>query len=170
MLTARRIIIVLELIVGVLAVAGGVALIARPNGTVLGFDVSMLHQVFESFLVPGISLVAMGLLNLAAALMTWRRFMWDHVLSAVAAGALVLWISVQVAVEGFDNWTQPMFFAIGTVVFYLATELWREGEGPHLGMEEGFEDLDLKNARDMPPAYRRSDSFRVLQLFGRRRA
>ena len=162
MLIARRFIIALEIIVGVLAVGGGIALIASPQGLILGFDIAMLHGVFRSFLIPGLALVAMGVLHLAAAWLTYWRSLWDHVVSSAAGAALILWISIQVVLIGFTNWTQPVFFLVGNVIFYLATELWREGEGPHMGMVEGLEGLTLRKQRAAPKVWHRFGTLRSL--------
>jgi len=142
MLLARRFIIALELIVGVLALFGGIALVVEPSGGVLGFDTTMLHGIFQSFRWPGVALIGMGLLHFAAAWTELRGWLWDHVLSAAAGVALILWISVQVVIIGFHDWTQPVFFLLGNALLYMATEMWRLGEGPHLGLVDGFEHLD----------------------------
>lgn len=153
MLISRRIIIVLELIIGLLALGGGFALIAKPGGQALGFDVAILHGFFQSFIIPGVALVAMGLLHLGAAAMTLAHNKWDHVASSAAGAVLVVWISVQVVLIGLTSWTQPVFFLVGNVIFYLATGLWRQGEGPHLGMLEGFENTKHKGSSDAPPQW-----------------
>src|SRR5439155_15253169 len=104
MLVARRIMILLELIVGVLALGGGAALVAAPSGRMLGFDVAMLHGTFRDFLWPGLCLIGMGLVQLFAAWATWRRVLWDHVASTAAGAVLILWISVQVVLVGLTHW------------------------------------------------------------------
>ncbi|HEY4223597.1 MAG TPA: hypothetical protein VGO62_19710 [Myxococcota bacterium] len=156
MLFARRTIIGLEVLVALLAAAGGVALLSKPNGQILGFDVGMLHGTFNSFVIPGVALCAMAVLFLAAAWATHKRVVWDHLLSAVAGFVLIAWIAVQVALIGLTNFTQPVFFAVGALIFYLATLSWRQGEGPHLGMLESVEGLGTHKPSDesnMPGAH-----------------
>jgi hypothetical protein len=169
MLIARRLIIVLEVVVGVLALAGGIALIIQPSGALLHFSPAMLHGVLHTFEWPGLVLLAMSALFFVAAWATHRRYLWDHVVSTAAGAVLILWISVQVVLIGFHDWSQAVFFLVGTAIFYLATELWREGEGPHMGMVDGYEGLALKNTSAVDSSWRTSDRFRFLQLILRRR-
>jgi hypothetical protein len=169
MLIARRLIIVLEVIIGLLALAGGIALLIDPSGGLLHFSPALLHGVFRTFEVPAVVLLAMSVLFFVAAWATHRRYLWDHVISTAAGAVLILWISVQVVLIGFHDWTQAVFFLLGTAIFYLATELWREGEGPHMGMVDGYEGLALKNTTNVDAAWRTSDRFRFLQLILRRR-
>jgi hypothetical protein len=52
---------------------GGTLLIAAPNGWLMDMPVDMMHGVFPDFLIPGIILVALGILTSAAFISVLRR-------------------------------------------------------------------------------------------------
>ncbi|HUJ59023.1 MAG TPA: flavodoxin domain-containing protein [Kofleriaceae bacterium] len=76
---------------GASALAGGLALIAGPDGRYVRTPVSLLrHAPFGSFLVPGVMLfVIVGLANLMAGIMVRRRHPWAT--EAAFGAGLVLW-------------------------------------------------------------------------------
>jgi hypothetical protein len=131
-MTSSRVLIVLELLIGAFAIAGGVALLSGPTGGALGFDVAMMRGAFGSFTIPAIALLLMGAMLGAAAFMTVRRERWATVASALAGATLLLWIAVQWMIIGFNSWTQPVFFLVGALIFFLSSEQWRDGAGPHV--------------------------------------
>lgn len=122
-------ILVLE---GVLALAGGVMLVAAPSGRSLGMPTAWLEATpFSSFLVPGLLLAtALGLLPLFAAVALWRPRATPRLqrveralgmdtawLATVAAGAaMMIWIVTQIAMVRMFHPMQAFIFALGALV------------------------------------------------------
>lgn len=121
---------------GVLALAGGVMLVAAPSGRLLRMPAAWLDGTpFSSYLVPGLLLMSgLGLLPLFAAFALWRfRFvpgiprleralgMDTAWLASVAAGAgIMIWIVTQIAMLRIVHPMQAFIFALGAVVVALA--------------------------------------------------
>lgn len=89
--------IALCLFAGASALFGGAALVARPDGSLLGLPVWLLeHSPFESFRVPGVLLfLFVGLGNVWAAWLHLRRYDLAAVASFASGATLVGWIIVQ---------------------------------------------------------------------------
>lgn len=102
---------------GLAAVASGPALIAT-NG--LGMPTVWLDgSPFVGYTVPGLVLLAVGIISLAAAFAVLRRRWWGAPLSAMAGLMWIGWFVVQVAVVGFVSWQQPVYFAVGALILTL---------------------------------------------------
>jgi uncharacterized membrane protein len=115
---ARIALVVLEGLMGLAAVASGPALIAT-NG--LGMPTAWLNgSPFVSYTVPGLVLLAVGILNLAAAFAVLLRRRWGAPLSVTAGLMWIGWFVVQVAVVGFVSWQQPVYFAVGVLILTLS--------------------------------------------------
>jgi hypothetical protein len=122
----RIVLVVLETLMGLIAVASGPALIAT-NG--LGMPAGwMENSPFGSYAIPGVVLLVVGVVNLAGAVGVLRRRRWGASASAVAGLMWVGWFVVQVAVVGFVSWQQPFYFVIGLMVLALAAYLLRVRE------------------------------------------
>ena len=121
---------------GVLALAGGVLLVAAPSGRLLQMPAVWLDRTpFSSYLVPGLLLaVALGLLPLFAAFALWRARsvpglrrveralgMDTGWLASFAAGmGIMIWIVTQIAMVRLFHPMQLFIFALGAVVVALA--------------------------------------------------
>jgi hypothetical protein len=104
----------LQLFTSLMAIPVGVAMIADPNGSPLGIPHEWIAaSPFGSFLLPGITLLAMnGLGQLAAAILVWRRHPVAPWLTGALGVGLMIWIVVQVLTVPF--WIlQPLMFAVG---------------------------------------------------------
>ncbi len=99
------------------AVAGGIALVAGPQGEVLQMPVSMLEgSPFDSYLVPGlVLLLVLGVLPLAAAVGLWLRRPWAWWAAGVVGCGLLIWIVVQVSIVDY-HWLQPAYGAMGALI------------------------------------------------------
>lgn len=84
----------LEVLLGVGAVGGGIALMAGPNGAILPLPVSALAgSPFTDYFVPGaILFTVLGLGPLAAAALAWRLHPLAPFLSFAVGGALLVWL------------------------------------------------------------------------------
>jgi hypothetical protein len=114
-----RVLLGLEVLTGVGAVAGAVNLV----GDGMGLDPALLDGTpFTSWAWPGVALaVVVGLPMLVAALAEWRRAPRAPYVSLLAGVALMGWITVQVALIGYQTWLQPTFFLVGLTVTWLAS-------------------------------------------------
>ena len=114
--------VVLEVFVGVGAVAGGIGV--ATNG--IGFPLEWLEGLpFRSYLIPGLVLVlVVGGSQFVAAVAVWRRRRWGTVASLAAGMILAGWISAQVAIIGLVSWLQTFYFALGVLICSLAGWLW----------------------------------------------
>jgi menaquinone-dependent protoporphyrinogen oxidase len=91
---ARWLLATLCLSVGITAIIGGLALIARPDGSLIHMPTSVLdHSPFSSFFVPGLLLVlVVGLDNLIAGILVMRESTIANAAALVAGAALFIWI------------------------------------------------------------------------------
>jgi hypothetical protein len=107
-------VLVVHLIVGVGALAGGLAAILDPIEP-LGSPVSLLEgSPFSSYLIPGLVLFTLfGIGNMIGALLTLRAHPKHAYLLGVLGGAMMIWIVVQVLVIKAIVFLHILFFCIG---------------------------------------------------------
>jgi hypothetical protein len=115
---ARWSLLVTTILVGVTAVAGGIALIIGsldPSlATVLSPPAEYLAgSPFGSYLIPGVILgVVLGGVHLAAFVLVLRRHPWWILAGAVAGFDALIWIFVQMVFIPF-SFLQAFYFAFG---------------------------------------------------------
>ena len=115
---ARAGLLTIQALVGMTALAGGLALIfgaLNPQaGSVITPPVSYLADTpFASYVVPGLLLAGLiGGVHLAALGMGWRRQRWSIFAAAVAAFAMLIWIFVQMIFIPF-SFLQAVYFVAG---------------------------------------------------------
>lgn len=119
----EKILIALELFTGLTALAGGVLLMARPDGSLLQVTSSALaalarNSPFPDFLLPGLALAVIvggGMLGAAALLFERRPYALETAMAA--GGALVIFEIFEFATIGF----MPLqVFEAGVGLFVLA--------------------------------------------------
>jgi hypothetical protein len=112
--------IALDILLGVGAVGGGLALLAGPNGEILPLPVSALSgSPFANYFVPGaILFTILGIGPLAAAVLAWRRHPVAPLLTFAVGGALLIWLAVEIVVVGYANEPplQALYFGLGIVI------------------------------------------------------
>ena len=127
--------ILLQLLLGIGAVASGGVLLAAPDGHLMQMPVSMLeHSPFSSFLIPGALLfIFLGLYPLAVAYSLWKcpRWRWPEVLNpfkgihwswagSLAAGVILLiWITVEVLLLRSVAFLHVLYFGWGIALILL---------------------------------------------------
>src|ERR1700739_2568788 len=67
---------------------GGVLLVAAPDGRLMQMPVSLMHGAFPDFLVPGMILFLLGILNAVAFLSVLRRRPYGWLWTGIALGGL----------------------------------------------------------------------------------
>lgn len=118
----RIVLIVLEAIVALSAIAGGVAL---ATGTIT-FPLSWLQGTpFSDYMIPGLMLaIVVGGSALLAAATVFIHREWA-VLVSVAAGLLMAGYEVvHVALIDHLDWFYTVYFVLGLAIFGLAAYLW----------------------------------------------
>ncbi len=88
--------------------SGGAFLVAAPNGALMNMPAEIMRGFFADFFVPGLLLLGLGLLNVAAFVAVWRRSDIDWVLAGMALGGLTVWFLVEIVVVG-THWLQAMW-------------------------------------------------------------
>ena len=109
-------------VLGVGALAGGLALSIRPDGSVMGFDRSILvGSPFADFLIPGLILGGFfGLGSLIAAIGGVRRDRWAPFLAFAIGCGQMIWIVVELAIIRELSFLHPTMFAIGLAIAVAA--------------------------------------------------
>jgi len=94
---------------GLGALAGGGLLIARPDGRLMDMPVAIMHGAFADFLIPGMILFALGVLNVVAfaAVLRRRRAAW--LAAALATCGMIVWFLVEIAVLRQLHWLHAMW-------------------------------------------------------------
>ena len=88
---------------------GGSLLIAAPDGHLMDMPVEMMHGAFAAFLIPGIILFGLGILNAFAFASVLRRDSFDWFLAGLALGGLFIWFWVEIAILREVHWLHAMW-------------------------------------------------------------
>jgi len=98
-------------------------MIIEPSGKDLGIPLEVLSDSpFQSFFIPGLVLFfAIGILQLVAAMFSFRRHKMTTLLGILLGFFLLIWICVQIYFIGFVHFLQPLFLivAIGEIVLSI---------------------------------------------------
>ena len=105
---------VLQVFIGVGAVAGGLSLVLDPGGASLGTPIELLERTpFATFLVPGIVLFTVnGLGSLAGAVASFTRRRHSGEIAVALGAFLVAWVAVQVYWMD-PHWLHALYFGLG---------------------------------------------------------
>ena len=94
---------------------GGTLLILSPDGRLMAMPVELMKGVFENFLIPGIILFGLGILNTVAFVFVMRNNQFDWLLSALALTGMTIWFIVEIIVIQELHWLHLMW---GMPVFW----------------------------------------------------
>jgi len=127
--------IVMQFLLGLGALAGGGVLMAAPDGSLMQMPLSMLkYSPFSNYLIPGaILFTLLGLYPVVVACSLWRRpaWRWPEALNpakrrhwswaaSLAGGViLVMWITVQVSLLRSIAFLHILYFVWGWVLILL---------------------------------------------------
>jgi hypothetical protein len=91
------------------ALLGGILLVAEPDGRLMDMPVDIMHGFFPDFLVPGLILIGLGILNTAAFVAVLRRTRTDWLLAGLGLGGLAVWFIVEIVVLRELHWLHAMW-------------------------------------------------------------
>lgn len=94
---------------GLGALTGGTLLVASPDGQHMDLPVGIMHETFRDFLIPGIILFALGVLNVAAFIAVLRRTRWNWIAASFAIGGLMVWFFVEIVILRELHWLHVMW-------------------------------------------------------------
>jgi hypothetical protein len=105
-------------LLGLGALAGGLALVSRPDGSVMQFDVALLAgSPFADFLVPGLVLGGLfGIGSLVVVVLGVQRSRLAPFLAFAIGCAQMIWIVVELAIIRELSFLHPTMFAVGLVI------------------------------------------------------
>jgi hypothetical protein len=120
----------LELVLGIGALGGGMALMFGPDGEIIPLPVAALAgSPFTSYFFPGLILfVMLGIAPIVGAILTRARSRLAPWLAFAIGGALVVWILVEISIVGYSNQPplQIMYLVLGVVIASVAVAWIRE--------------------------------------------
>jgi hypothetical protein len=123
-------------LLGIGALAGGLALATAPDGSNMGFDVALLAGTpFSDYLVPGLILGGLfGIGSLVVAFMGLRRMRPAPFLAFGIGCAQMIWIVVELAIIKEFSFLHPVCFGLGLLIATAAVpwgwptwQAWRGG-------------------------------------------
>jgi hypothetical protein len=88
---------------------GGALLVAGPDGHYMDMPVGLMHGTFGDFLIPGIILFGLGILNVVAFVAVLRKSRADWIAAGLAMGGLAIWFLVEIAIIRELHWLQAMW-------------------------------------------------------------
>jgi hypothetical protein len=116
--------LVLEGVLSIGALGGGLVLIVAPRGEIMPLPLSALAgSPFETYLGPGLILfTVLGLGPLIAARLAWIRHPLAPVAALVVGAALLIWIAVEIAIVGYSNEPplQAIYLVLGALISAVA--------------------------------------------------
>lgn len=120
----ERLLLALEGFLAIGAAGGAWVLVNERNGGG-NVDMTLLEGTpFDSYLVPGLSLLVLNcLFPLAVMAATFARHPLARAGHVAAGVVLMTWIAVQVLFIGYESLLQPFFFAYGVVMAALGVAL-----------------------------------------------
>ena len=124
--------VVLEILLSIGALGGGLVLMVAPRGEIMPLPLSALAgSPFDNYLVPGLILFGvLGLGPLVAARLAWLRHPLAPAAAFVVGAGLLIWVAVEVAIIGYSNEPplQAIYGILGIAIVLLAFR-WLRGVG-----------------------------------------
>jgi hypothetical protein len=115
---AGKVCIAFLVVLGLGAIAGGIALLAQPDGSVMHFDVALLAGTpFTDYTVPGLILGGLfGIGSFIVAGLGLARYRIAPFLAFAIGCAQMIWIVVELAIIEELSFLHPAFFGIGLII------------------------------------------------------
>lgn len=116
--------VVLEILLSIGALGGGLVLMIAPRGEIMPLPLSALAgSPFDTYLVPGLILFGvLGLGPLVAARLVWLRHPLAPTASFVVGVGLLIWVAVEVAIIGYSSEPplQAIYGILGVAIVLVA--------------------------------------------------
>jgi hypothetical protein len=121
-LTPKNLLVAVQILIGLTAIAGGIQLISDPSGNSMGLSEQWLaRSPFSSFAMPGWALLLIiGVGNALASLMAVFGHRHAYPFSMMQGLFLMIFITVEVWIIGWRVVLQPLYFVLGIVQAFLA--------------------------------------------------
>jgi hypothetical protein len=119
---AGRTAITFLVLLGIGALAGGIALASRPDGSVMHFDLKLLAgSPFSDYFIPGLFLGGVfGVGSLVVAVMGLRRSRLAPFLAFAIGCAQMAWIVIELIIIREFSFLHPTMFGVGLVIALAA--------------------------------------------------
>ena len=88
---------------------GGILLIAEPRGSYMDMPVEMMNGAFADFMIPGIILLGMGILNAVAFISVLKRTQHDWIMAGLSIGGFIIWFVVEIIILRELHWLHLMW-------------------------------------------------------------
>jgi hypothetical protein len=128
--------VVLEILLSIGALGGGLVLMIAPRGEIMPLPLSALAgSPFDTYLVPGLILFGvLGLGPLITARLAWFRHPLAPTAAFVVGAGLLIWVAVEVAIIGYSDEPplQAIYGVLGLVIVLVAVR-WILGAGVLVG-------------------------------------
>jgi len=124
---------VLQILVGITAILGGVGLVSDPSGAKMDVPLVLLkNSPFTNYFIPGlVLLVVIGVGNVLAGIVTFLRNRHAGKIAVFFGAFLALYMSIEVGFIGPLNFSQPLYFILGAVELILGLKLSRSVRMDH---------------------------------------
>lgn len=99
---------------------GGILLIAAPDGHLMDMPVELMNGAFRDFLIPGIILLGLGVLNAFAFVSVFRKAPMDWFMAGLALGGYLIWFVVEIIILEELHWLHLMW-GVPVLLGWVAT-------------------------------------------------
>lgn len=89
--------------------SGGILLALAPDGRLMDMPVEIMHGFFKDFLLPGVMLIGLGILNAAAFITVLLKKRSGWFFSGLALGGLFIWFTVEIIILQDVHWLHAMW-------------------------------------------------------------
>ena len=94
---------------GLGSLAGGILLILAPDGRLMDMPVAMMNGVFSDFMIPGIILLGLGIINCIAFWVVFRKSSLDWIWGSIAMFGLLIWFYLEIIILQELHWLHAMW-------------------------------------------------------------
>lgn len=91
------------------ALVGSILLIAAPDGRLMNMPVTIMHGTFPDFMVPGILLFVLAIINIIAFFAVLRRTSWGLIMAVTALLGMLIWFWIEIAILQALHWLHAMW-------------------------------------------------------------
>jgi hypothetical protein len=120
----KTLLFILVSFVAVTATISGLVIISNPGGATMGLALSVLDTTpFKNFLIPGIILITVGVINTIAMFFNMQRHI-NRYNWAIGGGVIISgWIIVQMILIQTLHWLQFIYLGTGLLIILIAYQL-----------------------------------------------